>query len=130
MTITGMSAFSQCVALRRLYISESVACIGAHAFEGCTALSDLTIPAALHRVGYRAFEAVTGVSTLTLLDGELSNELVRAMRRCLTADARVSSGLLAGRPFGEKGGVGDSHHPYVTDANHLRWRRTQDGHPS
>ena len=70
-TITGNShipngAFSDCMGLTSVTISNSVTSIGNHAFYNCSGLTSVTIPNSVTSIGDHAFYGCSGLTSVTI----------------------------------------------------------------
>ena len=62
-------AFSNCSALTRVTLPDSVTKIGGNAFRECTSLTSVNIPDGVTEIGELAFYSCTGLTRITLPDG-------------------------------------------------------------
>ena len=60
------NAFSQCVNIIEIIISDSVTSIGNSAFSGCSSLTSVTIPDSVTSIGYEAFRGCSSLTSITL----------------------------------------------------------------
>ena len=59
-------AFSDCINLTSVYISNSVTTIGDSAFRACSSLTSITIPNSVTTIGNSAFEACSSLTSITI----------------------------------------------------------------
>ena len=64
----GDKAFSGCINLTSVTISNSVTSIGESAFEGCSCLTSVTIPNSVTTIGSGAFDDCTGLTAVHISD--------------------------------------------------------------
>ena len=62
----GASVFSGCNVLTNITIPQSVTSIGDSAFDGCVALTDIAIPSSVTSVGDYSFYGCTGLTAITI----------------------------------------------------------------
>ena len=60
----GQKAFSDCINLEKLTLSEGIELMDVGAFEGCTKLSSVTIPESVHTIKIDAFKNCSSLSSV------------------------------------------------------------------
>ena len=68
-TAIGSDAFTNCMGLTSVTISDGVTSIGDSAFASCRNLAKVTIPISVSRIGYRAFSSCNSLTSVTISSG-------------------------------------------------------------
>lgn len=64
----GESAFSDCIAIKYIYIPDNVVEIGSLAFISCDSIKEVRIGASVSRIGDRAFYGCEAINTIRFMD--------------------------------------------------------------
>ena len=63
------NAFSECISLRKVKLSEGLTSIGNYAFAGCTSLEGMSLPSTITEIGGNAFEGCSSFYYINFPEG-------------------------------------------------------------